>query len=201
MPGSNDDFKARVLDATDIVELIGRSVALKRRGKDYVGLCPFHQEKSPSFSVSPGKRMFYCYGCKTGGDAITFVMKRDRIEFLDALRQLGDQAGLEMPRHGVSKQKSGEKQALLDMQSGGMRLLREVAGPSPAGSAARAYLAKRQINAESIQRFQIGYAPDAWEACLRSGGPQVSAPQLLAIGGLVSPVRKARGTTMSSAIV
>jgi DNA primase len=193
MPGGNDDFKQRVLDATDIVELIGRSVALKRRGKDYVGLCPFHQEKSPSFSVSPGKRMFYCYGCKAGGDAITFVMKRDRIEFIDALRQLGDQAGLEMPRLGVSKQKSGEKQALLDMQSAACAFFEKLLAHPEHGAAARAYLARRHINAESIQRFQIGYAPDAWDGLLQGPVGRKFQPQLLATGGLAKPREKGEG--------
>lgn len=187
MPAGNDDFKQRVLDATDIVALIGHSVALKRRGKDYVGLCPFHQEKSPSFSVSPGKRMFYCYGCKTGGNAIDFVMKRDRIEFRDALRQLGEQAGLEMPRFGVSKQKSGEKQALLDMQSAACSYFEKLLAHPEHGATARAYLQKRQINAESIQRFQIGYAADAWDGLLRGPVGRKFQPQLLATGGLVKP--------------
>src|SRR3954468_5392166 len=108
------DFKARVLQATDIVELIGRSVALKRRGKDFVGLCPFHQEKTPSFHVSPGKQYFHCYGCKEGGNAIDFVIKRDRVEFKDALRTLGEMAGLEMPKWGMSREQTSERQQLLD---------------------------------------------------------------------------------------
>jgi DNA primase len=193
MPGVHDDFKSQVLNAIDIVELIGRSVALKRRGKDYVGLCPFHQEKSPSFAVSPGKRMFYCYGCKSGGDAITFVMKRDRIEFIDALRQLGDQAGLEMPRQGASKQKAGEKQALLDMQSAACAFFEKLLAHPEQGAAARAYLAKRQINAESIQRFQIGYAPDAWDGLLRGPVGRKFQPPLLATGGMVKPREKGEG--------
>ena len=79
------DNKTQVLQATDIVELIGQSVALKRRGSKFVGLCPFHQEKTPSFSVDPAKQFFHCFGCKAGGNAIDFVMKRDRVEFIDAL--------------------------------------------------------------------------------------------------------------------
>jgi DNA primase len=88
------DYKSLVLAAVDIVELIGQTVALKRAGKDYKGLCPFHQEKSPSFSVSPARQFFFCYGCKEGGNAIDFVMKRDRVEFKDALRSLGEQKGI-----------------------------------------------------------------------------------------------------------
>src|SRR5689334_9584127 len=111
------DFKARVLAAVNIVELIGQTVGLKRRGKDYVGLCPFHTEKTPSFHVSPSKQFFYCYGCKAGGTAIDFVMKRDRVEFRDALRLLADQVGLEMPQSGGNRQKAGERQLLLDANS------------------------------------------------------------------------------------
>lgn len=193
MPGSNDDFKSRILDATDIVELIGRSVALKRRGKDYVGLCPFHQEKSPSFTVNPSKRFFYCYGCKTGGNAIDFVMKRDRIEFKDALRQLGEQAGLEMPKYGVSKQKTGEKQALLDMQSLACSFFEKLLAHPEQGATARAYLTKRQINGDSIQRFQIGYAADAWDGLLRGSVGRKFSPQLIAAGGLAKPREKGDG--------
>src|SRR5205814_504899 len=99
------DFKARVLSAVNIVELIGQTVSLKRRGKDYVGLCPFHQEKTPSFHVNPTKQYFICFGCKASGNAIDFVMKRDRMEFIDALRQLGQSVGLEMPRRGGGNEK------------------------------------------------------------------------------------------------
>src|ERR1700685_4656379 len=112
MTGTGDDYKAQVKAATDIVQLIGRRVALKRRGRDYVGLCPFHQEKTPSFHVKADKQYFICFGCKAAGHAIDFVMRRDRIEFIDALRMPGEQAGLEMPKFGVSKQKASEKQTL-----------------------------------------------------------------------------------------
>ena len=100
-----DDYKTAVIAATDIVDLIGRTVKLTKRGKDYVGLCPFHQEKSPSFTVSPTKQFFYCYGCKAGGDAINFVKQRDRVEFMDALRTLGNAAGIPEPKNGISKSK------------------------------------------------------------------------------------------------
>src|ERR1700728_4775832 len=113
-----EDVKSRVLQGTDIVALVGQSVRLKRRGKDFVGLCPFHQEKTPSFYVSPTKQYFNCYGCKANGNAIDFVMKRDRMEFIDALKLLGESLGLELPRRGGGgKQKAGEKQLLYEMQS------------------------------------------------------------------------------------
>src|SRR4030095_8044635 len=108
------DYKALVLQAVDIVQMVGQSVALKRRGKDYVGLCPSHSEKTPSFHVSPTKQYFRCYGCKVSGNAVDFVIQRDRVTFIEALRSLGEQAGVEMPQYGVSKEKTGERQGVLE---------------------------------------------------------------------------------------
>src|ERR1700712_2615169 len=91
-------FRTQVLGSIDIVELIGQTVTLKRRGKNYVGLCPFHQEKTGSFNVDSVRQYFHCFGCKAGGNAIDFVMKRDRLEFIEAMKQLAEQANIELPR-------------------------------------------------------------------------------------------------------
>ena len=192
MAGAGSDYRAQVLSAIDIVELIGRTVALKRRGRDYVGLCPFHQEKTPSFHVNPAKQFFHCYGCKAGGNAIDFVMKRDRVEFLDALKLLGEQAGIPMPRSGRSKEKAGEKQALLDMQSAACAFFEKLLSHPQQGLAAREYLAKRKIDAESVKRFQIGYAPDSWDGLLKVLGRKFAPPQL-ASGGLAKPRQQGDG--------
>ena len=136
-------FKTQVLSSIDIVELIGRSVTLKRAGRDYKGLCPFHQEKTASFYVSPTKQYFNCYGCKANGNAIDFIMKRDRMEFIDALRLLGESLGLELPRlGGGGKQKSGEKQLLYEMQSAAGAFFARLLEDPQQGLAAREYLAK-----------------------------------------------------------
>ena len=192
MPGVGDDYKAQVKGATDIVQLIGRTVALKRKGRDYLGLCPFHQEKTPSFTVSPAKQFFFCYGCKAAGDVFSFVQKRDRIEFADALRLLGEQAGIDPPRSGASREKKGEKQALLDMQSAACAFFQKLLVHPQQGAAARAYLESRQINAESIKNFQLGYAPDAWDGLLKTLGNRFPAPQL-ELGGLVKPRQNGPG--------
>lgn len=192
MPGAGDDHKAQVLAAIDIVELIGRTVALKRRGRTYVGLCPFHQEKTPSFTVHPDKQFFHCFGCKAAGDAITFVMKRDRIAFPDALRVLSEMAGIEMPRFGASNQKAGEKQALLDMQSAACAFFEKMLSHPEQGAAARAYLAQRQIDPESIKRFQIGVAPNSWDSLLQMLSRKFTGPQLEQ-GGLVKPRQNGQG--------
>lgn len=182
---SGSDFKSQVLAATDIVELISENVALKRRGKDYVGLCPFHQEKTPSFHVSPSRQFFHCYGCKEGGNAIDYVIKRDRVEFLDALRLLGERAGLEMPKFGVSRQKVSERQQLLDAHSAACAFFEKLLTLPGNGEKARAYLEQRGFSDESIQRFQIGVAQDAWDGLLSSPQMRKFNRELLAVAGLV----------------
>ena len=193
MSVGSSDFKAQVLSATDIVELVGQSVALKRRGRTFVGLCPFHQEKTPSFHVNQAKQFFHCFGCKAAGDAITFVMKRDRIEFLEALKVLGQRAGIEMPKFGVSKQKTGEREVLLSAQSAACSLFEKLLSHDR-GLAARQYLEKRGINAESIKRFQIGYAADSWDTLMVALAKKFSPPQL-ALAGLVKREKVAGFTT------
>jgi len=183
--GDFGSFKTQVLGSIDIVELIGRTVTLKRQGKDFVGLCPFHSEKSGSFHVSPSKQFFYCFGCKANGNAIDFIIKRDRLEFVDALRILGESLGLEMPRFGAGKQKAGERQALFDMQSAAGAFFQRSLENAEVGLAAREYLAKRGINGDSTRQFQIGYAPDSWDGLIRGPVGRKYPPDSLFTGGLV----------------
>lgn len=182
-----DDTKGRVLQATDIVALVGQSVRLKRRGKDFVGLCPFHQEKTPSFTVSPAKQRFYCYGCEKGGNAIDFVMLRDRVEFIDALRMLAEAAGIELPSAKRSKESVSERQVLLETQSAALMLFEKLLSHPQQGEAARKYLAERGFNAESIRNFRIGVATDAWDVLLKSVPMKKFTPQQMALAGLVKP--------------
>lgn len=178
------DSRTQVLQAIDLVELISQSVALKRRGRSFVGLCPFHQEKTPSFHVNASRQTFYCFGCKASGTAFDFVMRRDRIEFRDALEVLARQAGIELPQFGGSKEKASERQALLDAHSAACQFFVNQL-QQPQGEAARAYLAKRGFTPETINRFQVGLAPDAWDGLLRSPAGRKFSPQLLASGGLL----------------
>src|SRR2546423_6937331 len=192
-PSAASDNKTLVLQATDIVELIGQSVALKRRGKDFVGLCPFHQEKTPSFHVSSARQFFHCYGCKAGGNAIDFVIKRDRVVFIDALRTLGQMAGIEMPRYGVSREKTSERQQLLEACSAACALFEKLLADVQVGRAARAYLEQRGFDAESIKRFQIGFAPDAWDTLLQSAVARKFTPPVLVSAGLLKAREGASG--------
>jgi len=187
------DVKGQVLQATDLVELISQTVALKRRGKDYVGLCPFHSEKTPSFTVSPGKQVFYCYGCKAGGTAFDFVMKRDRVEFREALEILAGRAGIELDRSPASQQKKGERQALYDAQSSAAVFFGNQLSHPQLGSTAREYLARRGFNDESLKRFQVGLAPDAWDGLLKGPVGKKFDHGLLALAGLAKPRNEGQG--------
>jgi DNA primase len=182
---SGSDLKAQVLQATDIVDLIGQSVALKRRGRSLIGLCPFHNEKTPSFHVHPDRQFFYCFGCKASGNAIDFVMKRDRLEFVEALKLLAQRAGIEVKRLGGSKESASERQQLLDAHSAAAQFFENQLSDPTIGKAAREYLAKRGFTEESIRRFRIGVAPDAWDTLLRGPVGRKFPPGLLALGGLL----------------
>lgn len=177
------DHKSQVLAATDIVELIRQTVNLKRSGSGFVGLCPFHNEKTGSFSVSPSRQAFYCFGCKAGGNAIDFVMKRDRIEFIEALKLLAEQAHIDLPKFTRKGESANERQAILDIQSAAGAFFQHALA-SPAGEPARAYLEKRGFDAGSAKTFQIGYAPPGWDNLLKSEAGRKYAPDLLVKAGL-----------------
>ncbi|HTW95256.1 MAG TPA: DNA primase [Tepidisphaeraceae bacterium] len=186
-------MRARVLEATNIVELIGHSVNLKRAGRKYVGLCPFHQEKTPSFNVDPTKQFFYCFGCKKAGNAIDFLIARDRIEFKDALRQLAEAAGIELPVRLVPARRSGsELEILRDANAAACQFFEKLLALPEEGRAARDYLKSRGFTDESVTRFRIGLAPDAWDGFARSSYARKFTPEQLAVAGLLKP-REAGG--------
>lgn len=190
--GSGNDGKAKVLQAVNLVELIGKTVALKRRGKNYIGLCPFHSEKTPSFNVDPVKQYFKCFGCKETGNAIDFVIKRDRLNFIDALRQLADEYNIELPRlaGSGSKQNSSERQVLYEAHSAACSLFEKLLSHPQQGAAAREYLKARGFDEESVSKFQIGLALDSWDTLVKHPLMKKFPPGILQIGGLA----KARNT-------
>jgi DNA primase len=183
--GAAVDWKSRVLQAVDIVELIGRTVSLSRAGRTFKGLCPFHQEKTPSFHVNPARQFYHCFGCKAGGNAIDFVMKRDNLEFVDAMKRLAEEAGIELPRHGVSKQKTGEKQTLFEAHSAACMFFENRLSDPVHGAAGKEYLKTRGISHESVRQFRIGLAPDSWDGLLKGPVGRKFPPEVLALAGLV----------------
>ncbi|MEM6258672.1 MAG: DNA primase [Planctomycetota bacterium] len=167
-PGNND--RERVLGATDIVRLIGEHVQLRPKGREFAGLCPFHDDKNPSMQVSPQKQIYKCFSCGAGGTAFDFVMEYHKLSFPEAMKMLADRAGVELTPF-----KPGKGGAAPDPKSSDRRkrlfAVNELALAffqsqlqSAAGEQARDYLAKRGVTGEMIERFQLGYAPHSWHA-------------------------------------
>ena len=148
----------------DIASFIGSYVSLRKRGNDLVGLCPFHSEKTPSFHVHPDKGFFKCFGCGAGGDVITFISKLENLAFPDAVRMLAQKAGVELePETPQSVRIRSEREAIYEAN----RIATEFFAAtlrSPAGAPARAYCERRGITQASIEKFHLGYAPEAWNA-------------------------------------
>ena len=184
------DGKSRVLEAVDIVKLIGETVQLKRAGRRYSGLCPFHNEKSPSFSVDPAKQFFYCFGCKKGGNAIDFIIERDRLAFVDALETLAEWAGVELPRFEKNPEHLDKRKRMLDAHSEVADLFRRLL-QGPEGKEALDYLHGRGFDDETIKRFGLGFAPDSWDTLARHGLLRKYPAPLLEEAGLLK--RRERG--------
>jgi len=154
-----------VRQKTDIIEVVGRYVALKKAGRLFRGLCPFHGEKTPSFFVYPEQQSWHCFGCNTGGDAFSFVMKKEGIEFKEALHQLAERAGVSLTplRPEVAEDKK-EKERLYQANEAAAQYFHNLLLNSPAAEKVRAYIAGRGFNAKSQVDFKLGYAPNSWEA-------------------------------------
>jgi DNA primase len=162
--GILDEDVARVRDATDLVALAGEHLALKRVGKRFVGLCPFHTEKTPSFTINPDANLFYCFGCQASGDAISFVREVEHLDFVDAVERLAARAGITLryDDRSVAKDK-GRKARLTDAVSAAIDFYGELLLQSDDGGRARRYLRSRGFDGDAVRRFRLGYAPDAWD--------------------------------------
>jgi DNA primase len=157
--GVVDEVKQKL----DIVEIIGRDIKLTKAGKTFKGLCPFHGEKHPSFYVYPDQQSWHCFGCNSGGDVFSFIMKKQNIDFGEALRQLAQKAGVVIPNRFEPKAESGEKQRLYDVNQAAAQYFHNLLVNSPAGQKAQGYIAKRGFTEETIENFQLGYSANAWE--------------------------------------
>ena len=179
----------RVKQQADIVRIVGEYVRLKKTGKDFSGLCPFHQEKTPSFTVSPIKQIFYCFGCGKGGDVFNFVMEMERCEFPDALRLVAEKCGISIPKPKPSspaeRTQSSVRTTLVEMHREAQALFVKQLQGTAEGKLARAYLEDRGMDKATIERFGIGYAPSGGDLLLRHLKGKY-AEKLLAESGLVS---------------
>ena len=201
-----DDLMSRA----DIVETIGSRVPLKKAGREFKACCPFHDEKTPSFTVSPAKQFYHCFGCGAHGTAVTFLMEHDHMEFVEAIEELARDMGVEVPREsgGPARRPADDLYALMDEAAGFFR--RELKGNKPAVD----YLRSRGLDGETAAGFGIGYAPARWDALINHiGATEQHLRQMSACGLIIErdqggwydrfrdriifPIRDARGRTIA----
>ncbi|MDP9014572.1 MAG: DNA primase [Pseudomonadota bacterium] len=174
-----DSFLDELVARSDIVEVIGARVPLKKGGREYKACCPFHNEKSPSFWVSPDKQFYHCFGCGAHGTVIGFLMQYEKMEFIDAVADLAQRAGLELPREAQAPRDPGTAD-LHDVMARASRFFEQnLADNARAGK----YVAARGLDAKTSAAFALGYAPDAWNALLnRFGAHEDERRRLLQVG-------------------
>lgn len=187
----NQEKIEQVRQASDIVEVVSGYVNLQRRGKNYFGLCPFHQEKTASFSVNPEMQIFHCFGCGAGGNVFTFIMRMDRLTFPEAVRRLAKSAGILLPEENEDLASLQEKEALFYINQLAAEFFCRTLVESAEAEGARAYLTSRGISAQEWKEYVIGYAPNRWTGLLDHGRSQSVNPDLLHKAGLV--IKNERG--------
>ena len=162
--GIVDEDIARVRDATDLVALAGEHLALKRVGNRMMGLCPFHSEKSPSFSINPEMNVWYCFGCQKSGDAITFVREVEHLDFADAVERLAARAGITLryDNNAVAKDRS-KKARLSEVVDAAIEYYHQLLLTGNEAKNARGYLRSRGFDGDAVRRFKLGYSPDNWD--------------------------------------
>ena len=178
-----DAFIDDLLARSDIVEIVNARVPLKRQGKEYAARCPFHDERSASFTVSPTKQFYHCFGCGAHGTAISFLMNYDRLEFLDAVDELARRVGMEVPRDTRQRNEdSGTRDLYAALDAAAQFFRRQLA----ASDKARAYVERRGIDPAIVERYAIGYAPDGYGGLRDALGTDARRMQLLERAGLFS---------------
>lgn len=161
-----EEFLSELRMRTDIENLISSYVVLKRRGKTLVGLCPFHNEKTPSFTVYPESQSFYCFGCGSGGDAVTFLRKIENLDYIDAVKALADKAGMTMPDEGgYDKTISDKRRRILEANRAAARYFHSCL-MAPEGREALEYLLRRGLTKKTIASFGLGFAPNSWHSLI-----------------------------------
>ena len=164
-------FADRVKQQADIVRVVGEYVRLKKSGQNFVGLCPFHSEKTPSFAVHPVKQIYHCFGCGAGGDVFKFLMEMDKSDFPEAVRAVAEKCGIAIPQ---PRERSPEERREQQQRTGVVGMHRDAAAffsrhleTTAEGKAAKMYLLDRGLDAEAITRFGLGFAPSGGDALWR----------------------------------
>ena len=182
-PGFLDELRARV----SLADLVGRRVRLVRRGREHSGLCPFHNEKTPSFYVVEDKGFFHCFGCGAHGDAIGFIMRADNLDFIEAVERLAGEAGVAVPQHTPQERERAQRQKTLLEALAVAAAFYEAQLWGPAGARAREYLTRRGLDEETIRRFRLGWAAEDRQALRRALGADFPEALLCEAGLLRVP--------------
>ena len=168
-----DSILQEIKAVANIVEIIGSAVTLQKNGINYKGLCPFHNEKTPSFVVNPERRSFHCFGCGEGGDVFTFLMRQQGLSFPEAIKELAGRYHILLPEKelsGVEREQARKRQLLHEIGAAASRVYHEFLLRDPAAAPARRYLQERGVPAEVIASFQLGFAPESWDFLARRLG-------------------------------
>ena len=176
----------QIRQALDIVDVVGEHVALKRAGREFLGLCPFHDDSRPSLNVSPHKQIFKCFACGAGGDVFKFVQLREKLTFPEARRLLARRAGVHLDERPAAPRSGPSREAIAEANAWAARFFTACL-KGPDGGRGREYLAGRQINDDSIEAFKLGYAPDRWDGLLRQATAERIATGVLVAAGLIKP--------------
>ena len=185
-PGFLDELRARV----SLAAVVGRRVKLVKRGREFIGLCPFHKEKTPSFSVVEDKAFYHCFGCGAHGDVIGFVMQTENLAFPEAVEQLARQAGLEVPRQTGEERETAARQATLHGAVEAACAFFEETLHAPQGRDARLYLERRGLDLATIRRFRLGFALEARDGLKRLLAKSFPEPLLVEAGLLRRPEQR-----------
>ena len=186
--GVSPEILQQIRDGVDFTEVVSRYVTLSKKGQNFLGLCPFHAEKTPSFSVNPTRQMFYCFGCGLGGDVFNFLMRQEGLGFLEAVKELARQAGVTLPHWGGSGRGDAAaelRKKLEELHSLAHSWFQKNLHGSPLGKSARDYLIERGIHSESLSEFGLGYALPSWDGLTRYLLKNGAQPDELAKSGLV----------------
>ena len=162
-----DEKIDEIRERTDIVEVVSSYLSLKRSGVNHQGLCPFHQEKSPSFNVNSARQIFHCFGCGVGGNVFSFLMRMEGLSFPDAVRRLGEKVGVEVEEEAVSPEevrRRDERERILRINEVAGEFYQQLLLTDEDGAPGRRYLRQRGYESETVRAFQLGFAPGGWES-------------------------------------
>lgn len=187
---------SEVRNAADIVDIVSETVLLKKTGKNFIGLCPFHTEKTPSFTVSPDKQIFHCFGCGSGGNVFSFLMRQEGLSFPEAVRRLARRHGIELPaagNRGQDRRQADQKERLFAANKQALDFFQKMLLDHPKGEPARQYLKGRGIHRTTAEKFQLGYVPGGWDHLIAHFQRNRRPLEPLEEAGLVVRSKRGRG--------